>query len=261
MSILDERLDISSLRKPKAKTSSAIDALAAGDRKAAVSVLIGREKDQTPKDWRVRLSVAPKADYLYKDPNNKLLAPLAETNGVIFPYTPRITMAYNATYDKVHPTHSNYPIHTYTNSGVATISISGGFTAQTPYEARYLLAVMTFFRSATKMFWGKDEQAGMPPPVLYLNGYGTHFLPNVPVVITSYNNDLADDVDYVEAFIEQPTRNGPARVKTRVPAAINVSVTCEPVYSREKIHNEFTFEKFARGDLIGGNGLGRGGFI
>lgn len=250
------------------RAQSVINQAAAGERKAAINVLLGGEVDTLASDWRVRVSCAINANYLYRDPLNAILLPLRATNGVVFPYTPRVTMSYNANYDSTAVTHSNYPIHTYKNSGVSTISISGDFTAQTPVEARYMLAAMTFFRASTKMFWGKEPEAGQPPPVLYLNGYGKHFLPNVPVVITSYTTDLPDDIDYVEAYVADPQSvNGnitavqTERSMSRLPAASTMTITCEPVYSRRKVHEEFTFRDFASGNLLGGRGRGGGGFV
>lgn len=251
----------------QADFKDAIDLSAAGDRKSALSILLGGERSKVPEDWRVRISTAPMSTYLYNDqPGNDLMSPLVATRGVVFPYTPRVTMAFNANYDTTQPTHSNYPIHTYKNSGVAQISITGDFTAQTPEEARYMLAAMMFFRASTKMFWGNDDNAGQPPPVLYLNGYGTHFLPNVPIVITNFSNDLPDDLDYVEAYVSQPQTKltdleRPSKILSRLPARMTMTVGCEPVYSRRKVHDEFTFENFARGNLIGGQGAGGGGFI
>lgn len=253
-----------------------INKLAGGDRVGAINALLGGSVDAVPPDWRVRLSVAPNANYLYQDDGNNLMAILKETNGCVWPYTPDITMSYSATYGKNAPPHSNYPIHTYKNSEVSTIGITGDFTAQTPSEAKYLLACMMFLRASTKMFWGSDPEAGMPPPVLNLNGYGSHFLPNVPVVVTSYTANLPSDTDYIEAYVEesalqsdgfldqfvsfvQPNKLGKAL--TRIPATVTMSVTCEPVYSRLKVASEFNFTDFARGNLISGRGRGGGGFI
>ena len=129
---------------------------------------------------------------------------------------------------------------------------------------------MMFLRASTKMFWGNDPNAGQPPPILYLNGYGTHFFPNVPVVVTNYTANLPDDVDYIEAYVTdtrvqqnefQSETSKTGKVLTRIPASINMAVTVEPVYSRIKVAEEFTFDKFARGQLIGGTGRGKGGFI
>ena len=247
-----------------------IDKLAGGDRVGAISILLGQGVDATPPDWRVRLSIAPNADYLYGDKENKLLSRLSDTNGCVWPYTPQITMSYSAEYDKLSPTHSNYPIHTYKSSEVSQISITGDFTAQTPKEAKYLLACMMFLRASTKMFWANDAQAGMPPPILYLNGYGSHFLPNIPVVVRNYTANLPDEVDYIEAFVEESRSqdsenkiesNKLGKLLTRIPASVSMAVSVEPVYSRLKVAEEFSFEQFARGNLIGGRGRGGGGFI
>jgi len=266
-----ELRSLSETRSRNAKASGVVDQLLVGDRKSAISILLGQELPEAPEDWRVRVSAAPQSTYLYKDGTNALMAPLQATNGVVFPYTPRVTLSYTANYDTNQPTHSNYPVHTYKNSGVAAIGITGDFTAQNPKEARYMLAAMMFFRASTKMFWGKEDNAGQPPPVLYLNGYGTHFLPNVPIVITSYASDMPDDVDYVEAYVQEAQQagvfsfNSPERIKTRLPSAMTMTIQCEPVYSRKKVHDEFTFTEFAKGNLIGGPSgagkLGGGGFI
>jgi len=153
-----------------------------------------------PKDWRVRISLAPGADYLYAAKPAGILAPLNDTDGVIFPYTPTIQVNYAAKYDTQSPTHSNYNIYNYQGSSVESLSITGEFTAQSVTEANYLLAVIHFFKSATKMFYGKDAQRGTPPPLLYLSGYGQYQFDNHPMVLTSFNYSLPQDVDYVDAY-------------------------------------------------------------
>lgn len=158
---------------------------------------------QARQDWRVRLSLSPGANYLYKANPAGILAPLAETDGVIFPYTPTVAISYNATYDPTHPTHSNYKIFQYNNSGIDSISITGDFTAQDTKEANYLLAVIHFFKSVTKMFYGQDElpKAGTPPPLCYLFGFGAFQFNAHPIAITTFNYSLPNDVDYIKANI------------------------------------------------------------
>jgi hypothetical protein len=154
---------------------------------------------RTP-DWRVRLSLAPGAQYLYNDPSADVLKPLSAssgTNGVIFPYTPSITTTYSANYEQYDLVHSNYRGLFYKNSRVGDVQIRGTFTAQDTQEANYLLAVIHFFRSATKMFYGQDAQRGAPPPICFLNGLGQYQFSNHPVVISSFNYTLPNDVDYI----------------------------------------------------------------
>ena len=155
------------------------------------------------KDWRVRLRLSPGADYLYKAPESQqgILKYLNETDGVVFPYTPNITVSYSANYDQINPTHSNYKVLQYTNSSVDSVSISCDFTAQDTREANYLLAVIHFFRSVTKMFYGQDQnpKPGTPPPLVYLFGLGEFQFNAHPLVVTNFNYALPSDVDYIRA--------------------------------------------------------------
>lgn len=155
-------------------------------------------------DWRVRLALAPNAKYLYdvkQGQNAGILAPLRVTDGVIFPYTPNISISYAASYEPTSVTHSNYKIFQYQNSSVDNISISCDFTAQDTYEANYLLAVIHFFRTVTKMFYGQDQnpKAGTPPPLCYLYGLGQFQFNAHPLVITNFAYNLPTDVDYIRA--------------------------------------------------------------
>jgi hypothetical protein len=159
-----------------------------------------RFKQPGNKDWRVRLSLGPGAQYLYNATPAGVLKPLAAnggTDGVIFPYTPNITTTYSANYEQYDLTHSNYRGIFYKNSRVGDIQLRGTFTAQDTTEANYLLAVIHFFRSVTKMFYGQDEQRGTPPPICLLNGYGGYQFSDHPVVVSSFNYSLPNDVDYI----------------------------------------------------------------
>jgi hypothetical protein len=165
-------------------------------------------KQEESGDWRVRISLAPNANYLYKDPNilsgtagsrASVLFPLSLTDGVLFPYTPEITTAYRADYDNYSLTHSNYRGYFYKSSYVDAVNINADFTAQDTSEANYMLAVIHFFRSVTKMFYGKDQQAGSPPPMVYLNGLGQFQYNNHPCVVSQFNYSLPSNVDYLRA--------------------------------------------------------------
>jgi len=163
------------------------------------STLLTRENLPSAADWRVRLSLAPNATYLYKAKAAGILAPLAATNGVLFPYTPAIDTSYQAKYDPYDLTHSNYRGYFYKSSAVENITVKGTFTAQDTKEAEYLLAVIHFFRSVTKMFYGQDPQAGAPPPLVYLSGFGEFQFNKHPCVVSSFTYNLPSDVDYIRA--------------------------------------------------------------
>ena len=151
-------------------------------------------------DWRVRLSLAPTSNYLYNDPDcGPVLWPLYNTDGVIFPYTPAIDMGYRANYTPYDLTHSNYRGYFYQNSAIDQINLRATFTAQDTVEANYLLAVIHFFRSVTKMFYGQDAQRGSPPPLCYLSGFGDYQFSKHPVVVSQFNYNLPSDVNYIRA--------------------------------------------------------------
>jgi len=167
------------------------------------STLQTRQNTPAAADWRVRLRLAPNADYLYKVSETNggpgILAPLAATDGVIFPYTPSIDTSYQAKYNPYDLTHSNYRGYFYQNSSVENVTIKGTFTAQDTYEAAYLLAVIHFFKSVTKMFYGQDAQAGTPPPLVYLSGFGKYQFNESPCVVSNFGYSLPTDVDYIRA--------------------------------------------------------------
>ncbi len=166
-------------------------------------ILRAQQKQANQGDWRVKLRLAPGATYLYDDPNDPgILAPLstaAGTGGVVFPYTPQITTTYNATYNSYDLTHSNYRGYFYQGSHVGDIQLNATFTAQDSNEAEYLLAVIHFFRSVTKMFYGLDPQRGSPPPLVFLEGLGQFQFNRHPCVVSQFNYNLPADVDYIRA--------------------------------------------------------------
>ena len=93
-------------------------------------------------DWRVRISLADNSQLFYKNSGttntqNQIMLPLSETNGVIWPYLPTITVSHTAGYTSTPLTHSNYPAVSYNGSEVADITISGEFTVQSAEEGQY----------------------------------------------------------------------------------------------------------------------------
>jgi hypothetical protein len=151
-------------------------------------------------DWRVRLQLAPTSNYLYNANPAGILAPLAATNGVVFPYTPQINTSYQAKYADYDLVHSNFRGVFYQNSRVDDINMRAIFTAQDTREADYLLAVIHFFRSVTKMFYGaKDQYRGTPPPLVYLSGFGMDQFYGHPCLVKTFVYNLPDNVDYIRA--------------------------------------------------------------
>lgn len=244
------------------------------------------------KDWRVRLALAPDGPttkYMYRADFPGILGPLRATDGVVFPYTPSISVNYAATYEPTSPVHSNYKINQYTNSSVDQVNITCDFTAQDVAEANYLLAVIHFFRSMTKMFYGQDDipKNGTPPPLCYLFGLGEYQFSALPLAITGFSYSLPNDVDYIKTIAASPAgspqpaiknaANTPARLganitaggkkpstnygatpssagvaPTYVPTKIQLAITCIPMMSRNMVSNKFSLKEYANGNLLKG---------
>ena len=202
--------------------------------------------------------------------NNQLLAPLAEEGGVTFPLTPSIIIQHAASYNAMAVTHNNYPFYAYSSSEVPSFTITGEFPVQNYEDAQYWVAMLHFFRSVTKMFFGGDDALkGNPPPILQLSGYGNHVFNNVPVVVTNFNVDMRADVDYI--CTTQNTRvnegginllalyndlnpglvSNPNSNSTWAPALSTVTLQLQPIYSRESV-KKFNMRDFVNGNLSGG---------
>jgi hypothetical protein len=163
---------------------------ALGDLYSAISSFGG---DANEDDWRVRLSL-PKWPSFRTSP---VLEPLKNAGGLVFPYTPQITVASSAKYSPISTTHTNYTFQAFTNSDPGTIQITAPMNVEDQTQGIYWVAAMHYLRSLTKMFAGLDPKAGNPPPVVFLNGYGNYVFKNVPVVITQFQTTLDDKCDYI----------------------------------------------------------------
>lgn len=235
------------------------------DFKAANGTPLGLEVD-----WRLRVSMQPaSASLFYNNPNNPIMYPLSATSGLVFPYTPSVTLTHAARYGSSALTHANYQSHFYEGSEVQSITISGEFTVQNIAEGQYLMAAIQYMRACTKMFFGGSALAGTPPPMVFLDGYGPAYLPHVPCVVTSFSHTMPSDVDYVDIPVgvslqniagNQITPNNFA-ARTRLPTMSTLSITLQPVYSRNNIAKNFTLEAFNAGALVRSSTDTSGGFL
>ena len=192
-------------------------------------------------DWRVRITCQ------WDIFDSPLFDRLVETGGVVWPYLPNITVSTKADYSAINAIHSNYTNYAYKNSMVDDIQISGEFSCETETDAAYWIAATTFFKTATKMFFGQGEFAGNPPLICNLSGYGSSIFDKVPVIIKSFSVDLKDDVNYV--------RCNTFGTNTWVPVLSTISVTVSPVYNRQRLR-QFNLQDYARGATADPNGVG-----
>ena len=203
------------------------------------------------KDWRVRLS-------LPRSFGEEFMGPVIKTEGFVFPYTPTIMCSHTAQYNPINAVHTNYSINAYNYSTVDTITITGDFYCQNSLEARYWVAAIHYLRAVTKMSYGASSpNAGAPPPVVLLNGYGDFVFKNIPVIVTQVQFDLPKDVDYISCELgDNPENQGQvqdfqsARLGVAwAPAQSQITVQVQPQFARSTI-SQFNMESFIKGDYI-----------
>ena len=163
---------------------------AVGDIVSAVATFGG---DANANDWRVRMSLPTWPSFS----SSPVLKPLKDAGGLIFPYTPQITIASKASYTNIPVTHTNYTFKAFQSSDPGEIQITAPMNVEDATQGLYWIAAVHYLRSLTKMFTGSDPKAGNPPPIVFLNGYGNYVFKNVPVVVTSFSTTLNKDCDYI----------------------------------------------------------------
>lgn len=191
------------------------------------------------KDLRVKLRIP--SNYIYSNQlngdyfstpelNSTKYDKIRENGGIIFPYTPNILFNHSVAYSKQNPIHSNYALNFYKNSEIGNITVQSKFTVQNNSDAEMYIASTSLLYLMTKMRFGDDPLAGLPPPICRLDAYGTYMLSNVPVSVATVTVEYPENVDY---FIYEPLSN--PEDKSAVPTISQVSVTLIPMYSRQEM--------------------------
>ena len=202
-------------------------------------------------DWRARLRPKRGGESQFygrtADDGSQdwLLKPIQESGGLVWQYTPNITIQGSANYNSTDAQGQNYPINTFNNSAPPQIPINSDFTANDLDEARYLLAVMTFLKVATKGYYGDQSVAagtnGTPPPVLLFEYLGEYGFNKVPVVVTNYDIQYPNNVDYVPVEFRGTV--------TYVPTETNINVLLVPSYTPHKLRKQFNLSAITNGTL------------
>lgn len=225
----------------------------------AYKIVTDEENIDKKTDYRVSLNVIPmnnlnntyvtesefnqRLGYVLGDSEGFLYKLYNKTAGLVFPYTPSITMNHSVNYEQTDISHSNLSIQNYQNTPPPSLSINADFTADTPENAIYMVGAIWFFRSLTKMDFGlRAQQPGMPPPVLYLNGWGA-LVNNIPVVISSFNVSLPKDKQYVSVQIGNTTQWVPTKITMEIGLKIQPNI--------EKYKQQFDLQGYKRGDFGG----------
>lgn len=147
--------------------------------------------------------------------DNFIQAQLGEVGGLIFPYTPKISMSYTVNYETTDIPQSNVQYNSYKNSPPPSIDVTAHFTADNNGQAKHMLSAIWFLQALSKCDVGDGKTyytttvksgGGLPPPVLYFNAY-EQMLENIPVVLKSFSFSYPDDIDYVNLIINMENYN------------------------------------------------------
>lgn len=158
---------------------------------------------------------------------------MQQAGGIVFPNTPSISYENAAHYTPTQLMHSNYAYYSYKNSSIGAISLTTKLTVQSDDDAMMYLSIIHLLRSLTKMKFGEDFDAGAPPPICRLDGYGDFMFKNVPVAVSSFKIDLPDGVDYYRTYSD----GGSSMIflgDNVVPTVSTLALTLIPVYSRNE---------------------------
>lgn len=194
----------------------------------------------------LRIKITPKdLSILGTSVSTNPLTPIIQTGGLILEYTPNISINGSASYSTQTPTHGIQDYRIYQNTPSQSFSISCSVSAQSLSEAQYSAATLHFLRLVTKSRFGQSSNAGLPPPMMILSGYGEFMFDSLPVIIDNYSYQLPDNVDYVNVQIG----NYGAKIPTLTTVTINVTVQNTP----DKL-NTFDINSYANGTLLAAGG-------
>ncbi len=161
---------------------------------------------------------------------------------VSWPSTPKIAQTIEVNYSTWELQHTNYQPSAFGNRSTPIVTISGPWFSRNAAEAQNTLEAIHLLRSATSMYYGReDSKKGTPPPIGRLTAYGIYN--NTPVVVKAFQYDYPNDVDYVTVDMF----NG----KQSVPVLFEMSVSLiVQINSIEAVKN-YTLDKFLSGGLLG----------
>lgn len=170
----------------------------------------------------------------YKDPGQRHI--------LTWPATPKIGQSIEVNYSTWELQHTNYQPSAFGNRSTPVITISGPWFSRTEEEAQATLNAIHLLRSATSMFYGReDKNKGTPPPIGRLNAHGLYA--NTPVVVKTFQYDYPNDVDYITVDMF----NG----KQSVPVLFEMSVSLIVQINAVEAVKEYTLENFYTGKLLG----------
>ena len=157
-----------------------------------------------------------------------------------FPYTPTLSIVQQGNYQEYTTTHSNFQQRAFDNHMNLDLNMTAPMIVRSVEEADYVYNASLFIRSIMKMQWLKDDDPGMPPPIMRFYAHGIY--ENVPCIIRDFTWNLDSDLDYVE--IPSGKNKG-----MRVPVHNMFVLSLTTTYAPKDVREDFSIKEYLKGNL------------
>jgi hypothetical protein len=149
---------------------------------------------------------------------------------IVLDVMPSITENRSVSYKSFTPQHHPGEIMKYESTGARDWGVSAKLISRTVEEASRNLVIINILRAWTMPFYGEGtandgrlgSYLGAPPPIITFKAYGEKMIGPVKCVLTSYNWDFPNDIDYIQANAVDPADS--SRI-TKVPFPVIMTIT------------------------------------
>ena len=174
------------------------------------------------------------------DANEKVLIQRNTPTIINFPFTPTISIVQSGNYQEYALTHSNFQQRAFDSHSNMELNMTAPMIVRSVEEADYVYNASLFIRSIMKMQWLKDDDPGMPPPIMRFYAHGIY--ENVPCIIRDFTWNLDSDLDYVE--IPSGKNKG-----MRVPVHNMFVLSLATTYAPKDVREDFSVKEYLKGNL------------
>lgn len=200
------------------------------------SALVSGAQDDRTNQLKVILKASPGGSFAGSDSNDEITLKVM----------PRISERRDAQYESFTPIHHPGVIQKYKGTNARTWSISGRLVSRTSQEAQQNLGYINLIRAWLMPFYGEGtagsqarKYLGVPPPIITLTAYGSKMIGPVKTVLTDYNWEFPNDVDYIATIDKEP-----------FPVILDISLSLVEAWSPAEYSN-FNIIQYRKGELSG----------
>lgn len=166
---------------------------------------------------------------------------------IMFEVMPEIGESRSADYDDFTPIQHPGSILKYKGTSTREWSVTVRLASRTASEATENLRKINLLRSWVMPYYGQgtaddpetSQFLGAPPPVLTLSAYGKRMIGPTKVVLTSYQWNWPNDIDYIQTTTSPPVP---------FPVLVQLQLTLREAFSPRE-YSAFNLKAFRRGEM------------